>query len=213
MAPPRKNQNHDDKPDTPHEGGGGGAGAGGGGTGKKNGHTGGTKMRRGASSTGSSLREVTNAAAVLAAGPTSHPHPTTTTTITTTTTSTTTTTQSETSNSGGLQWPAFEREVLHAYRRAYRLQTPTAYANPVHQWVLTQPGSVGLYSPTIARRREYRRQSKDQLTSTVRKHFNGLGVQENDIIVDFLHKIRTSQGVPKRKVVKPREYITLPVEE
>ncbi|KAK3956241.1 hypothetical protein QBC32DRAFT_310374 [Pseudoneurospora amorphoporcata] len=196
MAPPRKNQNHDDRSDTPHEeGGGGGKG------GKKNGHTGGTKMRRGGSSTGSSLREVTNAAAVLAAGPTSHPA-----------TTTMTTTQSEASNPG-LQWPAFEREVLHAYRRAYRLQTPTAYANPVHQWVLTQPGSVGLYSPTIARRKEYRRQSKDQLTSTVRKHFNGLGVQENDIIVDFLHKIRTSQGVSKKKVIKPREYITLPLEE
>ncbi|KAK3338342.1 hypothetical protein B0H65DRAFT_582193 [Neurospora tetraspora] len=191
MAPPRKNQNHDDKSDTPHEGGGGG---------KKNGHTGGTKMRRGGSSTGSSLREVTNAAAVLAAGPTSHPA------------TTATTTQSEASNPG-LQWPAFERDVLHAYRRAYRLQTPTAYANPVHQWVLTQPGSVGLYSPTIARRKEYRRQGKDQLTSTVRKHFNGLGVQENDIIVDFLHKIRTSHGVPKKKVIKPREYITLPPEE
>ncbi|CCC08202.1 hypothetical protein SMACR_01750 [Sordaria macrospora] len=193
MAPPRKNQNHDDKSDTPHEEGGGGGGKGG----KKNGHTGGTKMRRGGSSTGSSLREVTNAAAVL----TSHPA-----------TTTTTTKESEASNPG-LQWPAFERDVLHAYRRAYRLQTPTAYANPVHQWVLTQPGSVGLYSPTIARRKEYRRQSKDQLTSTVRKHFNGLGVQENDIIVDFLHKIRTSQGVPKKKVIKPREYITLPPEE
>lgn len=157
-------------------------------------------MRRGGSSTGSSLREVANAAAVLAVGPSSHPA------------MTTTITQSEASNPG-LQWPAFERDVLHAYRRAYRLQTPTAYANPVHQWVLTQPGSVGLYSPTIARRKEYRRQSKDQLTSTVRKHFNGLGVQENDIIVDFLHKIRTSQGVPKKKVIKPREYITLPPEE
>lgn len=82
MAPPRKNQNHDDKSDTPHEGGGGG---------KKNGHTGGTKMRRGGSSTGSSLREVTNAAAVLAAGPTSHPA------------TTATTTQSEASNPG-VRW-------------------------------------------------------------------------------------------------------------
>jgi hypothetical protein len=39
----------------------------------------------------------------------------------------------------------------------------------------------------------------------VRKHFNGLGVQENDIIVDFLHKVR-SQGVTKGKP-KKREYI------
>jgi hypothetical protein len=71
--------------------------------------------------------------------------------------------------------------------------------------VLTQAGSIGIYSPTIARRKEFRRQSKDQLTSTVRKHFNGLGVQENDIIVDFLHKIR-SQGVTKGK--RRTEYIS-----
>jgi hypothetical protein len=64
--------------------------------------------------------------------------------------------------------------------------------------VLTQPGSIGLYSPTIARRKDLRRQTQDQLTNVVRKHFNGLGVQENDIIVDFLHKVR-SQGISKHK--------------
>jgi len=104
-----------------------------------------------------------------------------------------------------LQWPAFERDVLHAYRRAYRLKTPTAFVSDHHEWVLTQPGSIGIYSPTIARRKEFRRQTKDQLTNVVRKHFNGLGVQENDIIVDFLHKVR-SQGVTKPKP-PPREYI------
>ena len=25
----------------------------------------------------------------------------------------------------------------------------------------------------------------------VRKHFNGMGVQENDVIVDLMHRIRT----------------------
>jgi len=95
-----------------------------------------------------------------------------------------------------LQWPAFDRDVLHAYRRAYRLRTATAFVSDHHEWVLTQPGSVGLYSPTIARRRDVRRQKKDTLTNVVRKHFNGLGVQENDVIVDFLHKVRT-QGVGK----------------
>jgi histone deacetylase complex subunit SAP30 len=49
----------------------------------------------------------------------------------------------------------------------------------------------------MARRKEFRRQSKDQLAGAVRKHFNGLGVQENDIIVDFLHKVRT------QAIVKP----------
>lgn len=43
----------------------------------------------------------------------------------------------------------------------------------------------------MARKKENRRQSKEQLAMTVRKHFNGLGVQENDVIVDFIHKVRS----------------------
>ncbi len=68
--------------------------------------------------------------------------------------------------------------------------------------MLAQPGSIGLQSPTMARRKDLRRQSKEQLASAARKHFNGLGSQENDIIVDFLHKIR-SQGVTKPARRKP----------
>lgn len=95
-----------------------------------------------------------------------------------------------------LQWTSFDRSVLHAYRRVYRLNTPAAFANDYHRWVLSQPGSIGLQSPTMARRKESRRQSKEQLANSARKHFNGLGTQENDVIVDFLHKVR-SQGVTK----------------
>ena len=73
----------------------------------------------------------------------------------------------------------------------YRLSTPTSFTREYHHWVLTQRGSVGLHSPTIARKKDFQRQSKDQLATAVRKHFNGQGVQENDIIVDFLHKART----------------------
>ncbi|KAK3306590.1 uncharacterized protein B0T15DRAFT_146050 [Chaetomium strumarium] len=167
----------------------------------------GTKMRRVASNAGSNLREVTNASAVNA-----------------TATADSTANAPEANTPGvsipqffpspirscvihlltlspfkQLQWPAFDRDVLHAYRRAYRLKTPTAFVSDHHEWVLTQPGSIGLYSPTIARRKEFRRQTKDQLTNVVRKHFNGLGVQENDIIVDFLHKVR-SQNISKARL-------------
>jgi len=157
---------------------------------EKNGSGGGTKMRRVASSAGSNLREVTNASSTTTAAAAAAPD---------------STINAQEANAPGLQWPAFDRGVLHAYRRAYRLRTPTAFVSDHHEWVLTQPGSIGLYSPTIARRRELRRQTKDQLTNVVRKHFNGLGVQENDIIVDFLHKVR-SQGVTKGKPSR-REYI------
>lgn len=42
----------------------------------------------------------------------------------------------------------------------------------------------------MARKREQRRQTKVHLTNTVRKHFNSQGVQENDAIVEFVHRVR-----------------------
>ncbi|KAI0386045.1 hypothetical protein F5Y04DRAFT_245324 [Hypomontagnella monticulosa] len=102
---------------------------------------------------------------------------------------------SQTNHTPGLQWPSFDRDVLHDYRRRYLLSTPTAFANPYHHWVLSRPG-IGLRSPTMARKLEYRRQSKEDLTKVVRKHFNALGVQETDVIVDFVHKVR-NPGVVK----------------
>ena len=89
-----------------------------------------------------------------------------------------------------LHWASFDRDVLHAYRHEHRLNTPSSFSSPYCQWILSQPNSIGLHSPTMVRRRQARRQSKDQLALAVRKHFNGMGVQENDVIVDFIYKIR-----------------------
>ncbi|KAK3390525.1 hypothetical protein B0H63DRAFT_465899 [Podospora didyma] len=183
MAPAKAARNgHDDaKSETPNSKEKNGAGV----------HQSNGKLRRVASSTGTNLREMANAGAAAAASA-----------LMASAAGSGAAVVQEASNPG-LQWPAFDREVLHAYRRSYGLNTPTAFTKDHHKWILTQPGSVGLYSPTIARSSEFRRQTKDQLTSTVRKHFNGLGVQENDIIVDFLHKVR-SQGVLKRPKSRTR---------
>ncbi|KAF4957768.1 hypothetical protein FGADI_2900 [Fusarium gaditjirri] len=89
-----------------------------------------------------------------------------------------------------LHWASFDRDVLHAYRREHRLNTPSSFSSPYCQWILSQPNGIGIHSPTMVRRRQARRQSKDQLALAVRKHFNGMGVQENDVIVDFIYKIR-----------------------
>ncbi|OTA69550.1 hypothetical protein K449DRAFT_396866 [Hypoxylon sp. EC38] len=134
------------------------------------------KLRRVASSTGSQLRDVTavNGNSSTAPAPVSQP-----------------------GHAPGLQWPSFDRDVLHDYRRKYLLSTPTAFANPYHHWVLSRPG-IGLRSPTMARKQEYRRQSKEELTKAVRKHFNSLGVQETEVIVDFVHKVR-NPGIAKIK--------------
>ncbi|KAI9761084.1 MAG: hypothetical protein M4579_001236 [Chaenotheca gracillima] len=89
----------------------------------------------------------------------------------------------------GIAWPALDTSVLHAYRHAYRLNTPSAFHSSLNQAILSNPG-IGRMSPTMARRRERRRVSKDQLAMAVRKNFNGLGIAEGDVVVDFLYKVR-----------------------
>ncbi|KAJ2905484.1 hypothetical protein MKZ38_005360 [Zalerion maritima] len=98
----------------------------------------------------------------------------------------------------GVQWSSFERGTLHAYRREYQLQTPTTFADPYHQLVLGQRGSIGAFSPSMARKKEARRQCKDELATTNRKHFNSLGIQENEIIAAVLHKVK-NDGITKKK--------------
>lgn len=50
---------------------------------------------------------------------------------------------------------------------------------------------IGKMSPTmIGRRKEERKQSKDQLANAVRKHFNSMGIVENEVVVEFLYKVR-----------------------
>ena len=55
----------------------------------------------------------------------------------------------------------------------------------------------------MARRKEQRRQSKEQLANSVRKHFNSMGIIENEVVVDFLYKVRW-QGKWSEALVKCR---------
>jgi histone deacetylase complex subunit SAP30 len=106
-------------------------------------------------------------------------------------------------NNTQLLWSSFDRDVLHAYRQEHHLNVPTSFVSSYHQTLLSKPGSIGLHSPTMARKRHARRQNKDRLALAVRKHFNSMGVQENDVIVDFIYKLRTEdaakRGVPIRQ--------------
>jgi hypothetical protein len=43
----------------------------------------------------------------------------------------------------------------------------------------------------MARPRSKRRVAKEQLALTVRKHFNSLPVNENEVLVDLLYKVKT----------------------
>src|SRR5271167_229210 len=88
-----------------------------------------------------------------------------------------------------MQWSTLDSSILHAYRHAYRLNTPSAFSSPYSHIILSRQG-IGRLSPTMARRRDQRRQSKEQLANAVRKHFNGLGIQENEVVVDFLYRVK-----------------------
>ncbi|KAM3526284.1 hypothetical protein NHJ13051_003540 [Beauveria bassiana] len=92
-------------------------------------------------------------------------------------------------------WASFERDALHAYRREHALPSSTSFMSTYHEYILTEKAGIGLYSPTMVRKRKARRQNKEQLALAVRKHFNGVGIQENDVIVDFICKIRHSKSV------------------
>ncbi|KAI9745353.1 MAG: hypothetical protein M1835_002619, partial [Candelina submexicana] len=90
----------------------------------------------------------------------------------------------------GIQWLTFDTSVLHSYRYAYHLATPSAFSDRVNERILTAPTGIGSMSPTMARGKAKRRISKDTLALAVRKNFNGLAVQEQEVVVDFLYKVK-----------------------
>lgn len=152
------------------------------------------KMRRVASSTGSNLKEVTNAANMPSppteAAATSVPNANPSVSLPMSPVLARDAITHTESRTLQIQWTTFDRDFLHRYRREHHLATPTAYASDYRSWVLTKPGSIGLHSPTLARKQAFRRQTKGQLANTVRKHFSSQAVQENDAVVDFVHRVR-----------------------
>ncbi|ATY60216.1 hypothetical protein A9K55_005922 [Cordyceps militaris] len=94
-----------------------------------------------------------------------------------------------------IPWASLERDALHAYRREHELPSATSFISTFHEYILSERAGIGLYSPTMVRKRKARRQNKEHLALAVRKHFNGVGIQENDVIVDFICKIRHSKSV------------------
>ncbi|KAG5918963.1 hypothetical protein E4U61_001281 [Claviceps capensis] len=109
------------------------------------------------------------------------------------------------SHAPSINWSSFEREYLHSYRREHQLSAPASFVSTFHHSVLSRPGSIGQYSPTMIRKVQAQRQSKDALATAVRKHFNGLGIQENDVIVDFIYKIRSQKSAKGRGLTRQHD--------
>lgn len=91
-----------------------------------------------------------------------------------------------------INWSSFELSVLHAYRQAHRLNTPSAFSSSFNQRILSRPG-IGWSSPTMAVHKNRRRISKDNLALAVRKDFKDAMVHESDAITSFLYSVH-NQG-------------------
>ena len=91
-----------------------------------------------------------------------------------------------------MSWNEAPLELLNTYRVAHNLNTPAAFTSPFNQALLTNPG-IGRQSPTMARKKEKRRISKEQLALAVRKNFNAAAVNEIDVVVELVYKVR-NQG-------------------
>lgn len=93
-----------------------------------------------------------------------------------------------------MAWNTSPLSLLNTYRVSHHLSTPAAFTSPLNQALLVNPG-IGRQSPTMARRKDKRRVSKDQLATNVRKHFNGAAVNEIDVVVELVYKSR-NKGMP-----------------
>lgn len=89
-----------------------------------------------------------------------------------------------------MAWQSAPLELLNTYRVAHNLAQPPAFTSPYHQAILTRPGGIGRQSPTMARRKDKRRVSKEQLALAVRKNFNSAAVNEIDVVVELVYKVR-----------------------
>lgn len=88
-----------------------------------------------------------------------------------------------------MAWSTAPISLLNAYRVSHHLSSPAAFTSPLNQALLSNPG-IGRQSPTMARRKEKRRVSKEQLALAVRKNFNSAAVSEIDVVVELVYKVR-----------------------
>jgi len=88
----------------------------------------------------------------------------------------------------GIDWRKEDTALLHRYRSAYALSCPSAFHNPMANYIL-QSG-IGLQSPTMARTKQKKRMRKEELAMIVRRNFKEAPVVENECIVTLLYKVQ-----------------------
>ena len=95
-------------------------------------------------------------------------------------------------NLNQIPWTSEDHDLLQAYRNVYRISSPAAFKLPLSHIVLGN-SVIGRQSPTMARTKSKRRVSSDQLALAIRRNFNALAVNENDVVANLLYTVR-SQG-------------------
>lgn len=93
-----------------------------------------------------------------------------------------------------ISWVSEDLSLLQDYRSSHRLEAPSAFKNPLGHAILGR--GIGKYSPTMVRKKNERRISKEQLATAVRKNFNALAVSESEVIVDLLYKVKMQGTCP-----------------
>lgn len=80
--------------------------------------------------------------------------------------------------------------MLDGYRVANSISMPAAFSSSHNQLVLAH-SPIARQSPTMARRKDKRRVTKEHLATAVRKHFNGAAVVELDVVVELAYRAKT----------------------
>ncbi|KAB2576752.1 hypothetical protein DIS24_g6299 [Lasiodiplodia hormozganensis] len=107
-----------------------------------------------------------------------------------------------TGSTGGISWVSEDLSLLQDYRSSHRLEAPSAFKNPLGHAILGR--GIGKYSPTMVRKKNERRISKEQLATAVRKNFNALAVSESEVIVDLLYKVKMQDKTFRLRFPPPR---------
>ncbi|GAB7354249.1 hypothetical protein MBLNU459_g4784t3 [Dothideomycetes sp. NU459] len=108
------------------------------------------------------------------------------------------------SSSNGFTWHQEDLSLLQNYRAAHRIDTPSSFTSSRNQYLLTNPNGIGRQSPTMARKKDKRKVSKEQLALAVRKNFNDAAVNEIDVMVDLLYKVRNQDKPFRMRSVPPK---------
>ena len=89
-----------------------------------------------------------------------------------------------------IDWACMDSTDLNAYRQLHRLRVAPAFGSDFNCHILSRPG-ISRRSPSMLRRQQRRKTSKEQLAFVVKKDFNDAMTNEPESITNFIYSVRT----------------------